>query len=291
MAADNNNRSEQYNVNVIALNTHGLKSNVPYVKSILMSNDIIFISEHWLSNAEKPVIKDLISKNHKLHFNPAEKKGTGRPFGGTCFVVNKEKVGNTTVVHEDQHILAIKSTINNRPHIYIGLYLTCFHGSASVNEYQEELDTLSSLIKLHSDECEIVMIGDLQTFPAELYDQSPRNNIKRNALSKPLQVFLRKHELDLYDVTDGVGPTITYQHKTLPHSSYIDHIIMSSNNPIPYETCQVFATDPLNMSDHQAVSITIQLKQSSMNQIIEEEASDPTVPSFVCFFFYYLIHG
>jgi hypothetical protein len=62
---------------------------------------------------------------------------------------------------------------------------------------------------------------------------------------------------------------------------HIDHIIMSSNNPIPYETCQVFTTDPLNMSDNQAVSITIQLKQPSMNQIIEEEASDPTVPSFV----------
>ena len=282
MAANTiNDKSEHYDVKITTLNTHGLKSNIPYISDMLMSNDIIFISEHWLSNAEKPVIKELISQNQKLHFNPAEKKGTGRPYGGTCFIVNKEKVGNTTVVHEDQHILAIKSTVNDTPQIYVGLYLTCFHGNSSINDYQDELDTLSSLIKLHQEDCEIIMMGDLQTFPAELYDNSPRNNSKRNSLSKPLQVFLREHALDLVDVTNGTGPIITYQHKTLPHSSYIDHIIMSKNNPLWYQDCCVHSTDPLNMSDHNAVSIIIQLQQPSMAQIMENESTnDPTIPSF-----------
>ena len=69
------------------------------------------------------------------------------------------------------------------------------------------LITKMNLMKLHQDECELVMMGDIQTFPAELYDSNPRNNIKRNPLSKLLQLFLREHELDLIDVVNGTGPT------------------------------------------------------------------------------------
>ena len=279
-AVNNNNNNACYEVDLIALNTHGLKSNIPFITEILTSNDITFISEHWLSNAEKPVIKDLLSKNHKLHFSPAEKKGTGRPFGGNCFIVNKEKVGNTSVVHEDSHILAIKSTVTDKPLIIIGLYLTCFHGNTTLVDYQDELDTLSSLIRLHQDECDIVMMGDLQTFPAEMYDSNPRNNIKRNPLSKPLQLFLREHELDLIDVVNGTGPTTSYQHKTLPHSSYIDHVIMSKNNPVPYHDCQIYEVDPLNMSDHQPISITIEIKEPTIAHVMSESSNDPTIPSF-----------
>ena len=267
-------------ISIAALNTHGLKSNVPFVNNLTSSKDIIFISEHWLSNAEKPILNDILSKDQKLHFHPAEKKATGRPYGGVCFIVNKEKVGRTTIIHEDQHIFAIKLTRGSSSYICIGLYLTCFHGNASLKDYQDELDTLSSLVKTYSNECDIIMLGDLQTFPAEIYDLDVRNNSKRNPLSKPLQIFLQQHELNLFDVTDGTGPIQTYQHKTLPNSSYIDHIIMSSNNPIPFSNCIVHSTDPLNMSDHQPISITIQCKELSMKQIMEEDLIDSGVPSF-----------
>ena len=174
----------------------------------------------------------------------------------------------------------MKCLINGTPYIFIGLYLTCFHGISTINVYQNELDTLSSLLRLYRDDCEIIMMGDLQTFPTKMYDNLQRNNTKRNPLSKPLQIFLREHELDLVDVTDGRGPTVTYQHKTLPNSSYIDHIIISKNNPSPFHDCWVHFTDPLNMSDHQPVSISIQVKHPSISQIISDESADPTVPSF-----------
>ena len=165
----------------MAFNTHGLKSNLPYIDNLISNNDITFISEHWLSNAEKPIINDISAKKRKLHFNPAEKKATGRPYGGTCFIINTERVGETVVVHEDQHILAVRCSINSKSYIFIGLYLTCFHGNSTINDYQGELDTLSGLLKLYSDECEIVMLGDLQTFPEEMYDHLPRNNPKPTA--------------------------------------------------------------------------------------------------------------
>ena len=38
---------------VTSINTQGLKSNSEYLSSLLDTNDIIFVCEHWLSNAEK----------------------------------------------------------------------------------------------------------------------------------------------------------------------------------------------------------------------------------------------
>ena len=281
MANNNNNDGEKSDlIDIVGLNTHGLKSNVPFISELISHNDLIFISEHWLSNAEKPLIKDILSKNQKLHFTPAEKKATGRPHGGICFVVNKERLGVTTVVHEDEHILAIRCSINNKSYIFMGLYLTCYHGNSTINEYQQELDILTGLLQLYGDECQIVMIGDLQTFPTEIYDHLPRNNSKRNPLSPLLQGFLLQNELELCDVTNGIGPTISYQHKTLPQSSYIDHIVILQNRSISYTNCQVHDPVPLNMSDHQPISLSICCEHTSMSQIMEEEASNVSVPSF-----------
>ena len=97
------------NIKVIGLNTQGLKSNIPYVENLISDYDVIFISEHWLSNAEKSVIENtIIPPQWKLHFSPADKQPMGRPYGGNCFIVNTAKVGKTTVIHEGSNILAIK---------------------------------------------------------------------------------------------------------------------------------------------------------------------------------------
>ena len=74
MANDDFDERTYDKIDIVGLNTHGLKSNVPFISDLLLHNDIIFLSEHWLPNAEKPIIKDILSKNHKLHFTPAEKK-------------------------------------------------------------------------------------------------------------------------------------------------------------------------------------------------------------------------
>ena len=124
------------------------------------------------------------------------------------------------------------------------------------------------------------MIGEVQTFPAEMYNHLPRNNAKRNPLSPLLQAFLQENKLELCDVTNGVGPNISYQHKTLPHSSYIDHIAILQNHAIFYTDCQVHEPVPLNMSDHQPISMSICCEHTSWSQIMEEEAPDMSVPSY-----------
>ena len=51
-------------VKITSINTQGLKSNSEYISSLLDTNDIIFVCEHWLSNAEKVLLKNL-SLDHR----------------------------------------------------------------------------------------------------------------------------------------------------------------------------------------------------------------------------------
>ena len=112
-------------IRITSINTQGLKNNTEYITSLLNKDDIIFICEHWLSNAEKTIVNNLTFR-HALYFTPAEKGPTGRPFGGNCFLVSKEFT-NVKILHEDSNILTIQLTANNINMIIIGVYLTCYN--------------------------------------------------------------------------------------------------------------------------------------------------------------------
>ena len=90
-------------IKITSLNTQGLKSNTEYISSLLETNDIVFLCEHWLSNAEKVII-DNLSVRHEAHFTPAEKGPNGRPYGGNCFLILQR---NTRTVRSYMRILIL----------------------------------------------------------------------------------------------------------------------------------------------------------------------------------------
>ena len=264
-------------IKTIGLNTHGYKSNALYVSHLIQEYDIIFLSEHWLLKAEISLITDTSKPYHKSYFTPAEKKLSGRPYGGNCFIVRNTIAEVIEVVYQDSSIMAIKFTKLNSTYLCIGIYLTSYHDNSSIESYNTELNILTSLIKTHSDECEILLIGDFQTFPSVIYDDAIRNNCKRNPLSKPLCLFLEGNCLELIDVTNGNGPTQTYQHKTLPNSSYIDHIATFRDHSLSYKSCEVHLPNEFNMGDHQPVSITI-LWTPKIDDIIRKDVEKFLLP-------------
>ena len=264
MAAINNKL-----INITSLNTQGLKSNIDYVSSMLKTNDILFICEHWLSNAEKIILKNISEKTHRLYFTPAEKAPAGRPFGGNCFLIRNQFADDIKIMHEDSNILAIQISSNDLNLIIIGLYLTCYHDNKSVEKYSDQLNTVSALIEMYMDESEVIIIGDYQTFPSVIYDTMERNSPKRNPLSPLLRSFLEENNLELFDVTYGRGPTFTYQHKTLKNQSYLDHVALFKDTNTKIKTCTVYQLDANNMSDHQPVTTTIEIDKT------------PTLPSII----------
>ena len=110
------NMAEKWNpidIKVIGLNTQGLKSNGPYVTNLISGYDIIFLSEHWLSNAEKLIIEKMMKPHNSLHFTSAKKQIMGRPYGWNCFIVITWFVITCVAV---QHSILLKTT---NPHCFM----------------------------------------------------------------------------------------------------------------------------------------------------------------------------
>jgi hypothetical protein len=76
---------------IIKLNTHGLKTNISYVKYLLEIYDIIFLTELWLIDEDEFVIEELF-KDRNLVFFPAQQSANkkGRPAGGLARVIKSE---------------------------------------------------------------------------------------------------------------------------------------------------------------------------------------------------------
>ena len=268
-------------INMLSLNTQGFKSNYAYISSLLKTNDIIFLSEHWLSNAEKYLVSNVAKPTHNVYFNSAEKQMKGRPYGGNCFIINKDLSENISIIHEDTNILAVKIMPNQRNILIMGIYMSCFRDNNSIEKYQEQLNTLTNIIDMYIDESEIIIMGDFQTFPETLYDGDNRNNPKRNPLSPRLKNFLTNNQLELVDITSGFGPTYTYQHKTLPNSSYIDHIAILRNTNLNLSSCQIHELHPHNMSDHQPISLSIKNERIPvLKDIIDKDLPKNLIPAY-----------
>lgn len=263
-------------IRIVGFNTQGFKSNVPYVESLAKEFDIVFLCEHWLSNAEKHIAENT-STSHKLFFSSAEKGINGRPFRGNCFLVNQALASQTEVIHEDSHIFAIKISATKTPRLVIGVYLTSFHDKQSVDDYTEQLNILSSILRMNDHESDPIIIGDFQSFPARLYDDIGRVNSKRNPLSKVLSNFIKENHLELVDVTKGSGPITTYHHPTLLNSSYIDHIALPTDSDLSI-SCKVHEKQEMNTSDHCPVSIKIAPSTITLQDIIQEELPKSFTP-------------
>nr|XP_047129620.1 uncharacterized protein LOC124809536 [Hydra vulgaris] len=267
------------NITLCAYNCQSFKSNSYYISKLLKSFDIIFISEHWLLNIESFLLNNIALLTHKVFFHAAEKNTHGRPYGGNAFMVRK-KLSSFYIIHEDENILAIKGTLNNRNLIFIGVYLSsCRNNNESYAKYSSQLQTITSIMNNYEDEGECIISGDFQSFPYKIYDSELRKNKTRNNFSKHLTNFIESNQLAFVDIINGAGPTYTYQHKTLSNSSYIDHIASYKQTELCFTNCQVMQSSPLNLSDHLPVSTNINFEGTGLsheiNNIMQKYNSIP----------------
>nr|XP_047137582.1 uncharacterized protein LOC124814074 [Hydra vulgaris] len=192
----------------------------------------------------------------------------------------RKKLSSFYIIHEDENILAIKGTLNNRNLIFIGVYLSsCRNNNESYAKYSSQLQTITSIMNNYEDEGECIISGDFQSFPYKIYDSELRKNKTRNNFSKHLTNFIESNQLAFVDIINGAGPTYTYQHKTLSNSSYIDHIASYKQTELCFTNCQVMQSSPLNLSDHLPVSTNINFEGTGLsheiNNIMQKYNSIP----------------
>ena len=262
-------------------NCQSFKSNATFVSSLVESYDIIFLCEHWLSKLEYFLINDQAKTTHSLLFHDANKREQGRPFGGNAFLIRKNSFQNINTIYKDDHIFAIKLEQNRTNIFIIGIYLSSSRNDqTSLEEYSNQLDIIKGIINNFEDEGEIIIVGDFQSFPYKIYDSFDRSSPKRNNFSMHLTDFVESNELELVDITNGSGPTYTYQHHTLPNSSYIDHIALSKNTSLSYSNCTIHSFSSLNMSDHLPISISVSYNSTSLTNDINRITNDSSIPNY-----------
>ena len=268
---------------ILSFNCQGFKSNSAFTLSLALKNDVVFLCEHWLSTAEKSLITDQMNKSHSLYFHEAQKHERGRPYRGNAFLIRKNIFGNVNTIYKDDHIFVIKLNQHYTNIFIIGIYLiSSQNNQTSVEEYQQQLNILTSLIESFSDEGEIIIVGDFQSFPQFIYDSHERNNPKRNNFSSLLTNFIQSNNLILHDVINGFGPTITYQHLNLPNSSYIDHIAIFEHSNLELTNCTVHSMSPLNFSDHVPLTTTVTYDTTiSFTDEVECLTKENTIPNHI----------
>ncbi|XP_065650767.1 uncharacterized protein LOC136078878 [Hydra vulgaris] len=281
MASDSVLKKNKFLIKLCTFNCHGLKSNIEYTESLITSHDITFICEHWISKLEHSIIKNICKNTHSSYFHQANKREQGRPFGGNAFLVRKHMFQNVIILYEDDHILAINLVKNNTSIVIIGIYLTSSRNNrTSLDEYTNQLDIIKGLVNNYEGIGEVIVFGDFQSFPLEIYDLLERSSLTKNNYSAALSEFIKSSEFELVDVIKGSGPKITYQHNTLPNASYIDHIAISKNTSLRYYNCFVAPFSPKNMSDHLPVSIVIELIGRSLKENIYKMTDKISIPNY-----------
>ncbi|XP_066935615.1 uncharacterized protein [Clytia hemisphaerica] len=87
--------------------------------------------------------------------------------------------------------------------------------------------------------------------------------------------FLEQNELVPIDITQGTGPTYTYQHLSLPNQSYIDHICVPRTLVTSTSNTSVISPNHLNTGDHLPVSteVTFEYHEQELDQQNTQQAN------------------
>src|SRR6267154_5886360 len=126
--------SHSYNLKICSYNMFGFNNGLPMLNSLCINFDVIFLQEHWLSS------NDLCKLNYvDINFtsfgvsamNSKMENGifSGRPFGGTAFLVKSNLLKFFTLIEVDAEsgrFLALRYCRNPVDLILINVYYPYF---------------------------------------------------------------------------------------------------------------------------------------------------------------------
>ena len=231
-------------ISISCLNCHGAKTSIVYINELIASNQVLFLSEHWLLELEKSAIDD--SSTHTLVFSPGSKKERGRPFGGNAFFVSNEL--KFELVQDFGFGILISIETSGVKIFLCGVYLK-FCSYKNKSEYADQLNLLSGFMETYSTGDNFLFMGDWNSSPLT----EPSRGANPNLFSPMLSEFTTSFYLKSFDLSQGSGSEYTY-HNSIS-KSYIDHFIGHSNFCMEIVSCEVNPPNMDNFSDHLSLSM------------------------------------
>ena len=268
-------------VQFVTLNCAGFKQNSTYIDHLCRKYDCLFFNETWLTKAEEHLL-DYYKRDFHVLFQQAAKNSAGRPFGGTALFMRKCYFKKFILIIQEDFITSIKTYLNDQEFIISGVYLQSLSASSDcIDTYNAQLATVSGIIEQFIDSCEIVILGDFQSYPSNF--ASSTRSAQENRLSKHLAEFISSNNLNPIDITHGSGPTYTYQHLSLSNHSYIDHIITSMDIVTSFSNTSVLAPASLNTGDHLPVTSSLMIPNTTdqSQETFQSDNQRTNVPNYI----------
>ena len=254
-------------------NSRGLRTAVPYLRSLLERNDIVGVCEHWLHENRLMVLDDM-ADTHCVHARAsnacvAAEYGRGRGQGGTAIFWKKD-IKSVSVVSNVLLDRACGIRVQNA----VGgiCYFWCVYMPAlgSVDDLGSALDELAEVVERRDPGSNLCIMGDFNGDVGTSYGvRGARPPTARGLL---VCDFIRRNGLTPMNMAGlALGPVDTFQGPF--SSSTLDYILVSASLEHLVTECHVAGWDALNLSDHTSVHAFLKFGDIPRHQRADVAAS------------------
>jgi len=225
-----------------------------YVASLMAKCNILFLQEHWLSDAQLSLlssISDGVSFHAISGFGNSEVLA-GRPYGGCAILYQSALLVNMCPISVDsRRICAVRVCSDSIKLLLVNVYMPYEDNDDNIDEFVSILTLVEDLIRGNSD-CHLVLGGDFNV------------DFRRERVHTALLTGFCE-DIGLMSITNHPSYKVDYTYNfNMSYFSIIDHFILSS---ALYNECMSDAVvfhDIDNLSDHEPIMLQINIDVASI---------------------------
>ena len=256
-------KSSKTGMKISCWNCRGLSSSLPYLDTLLNSEDgskIMVLSEHWLWPYDLHKLHDISEQYNavgKSDSRLTEARDGGRGCGGIGILWHKSISASPITDITSDRICGIRFSIDDGVSSVmsvVGVYLPCL--DQGVDCYRDHLVELERVISDAQQMGSVCVLGD---FNAHL--GGGRCDSEQNLQGVLLQELLGR--CDLSAVSMGAlasGPSYTYCSGVV--TTTVDYILMDVGSASMLDSCCTHPSEDLNTSDHLPLSVSLSYNAS-----------------------------
>jgi hypothetical protein len=219
---------------------------------------VIFLVEHWLHENERNIIESDFENYNIIFKSDMEYEDTqksGRPYGGKCWLIDKEIEILNFDFHND--ISMIEITTKGIKLKLIGVWLPYDNkGTINFANFENSLSLIEQLIcdyrisRTANEHLSIIGDFNADTKRGKRFDKLLNNLIINNKLIDGIMNFEQ---------------TTNFTYQKGDYKSIIDHILYCEELSMDVNSCFIYDNSTLNFSDHKPIVLEINVKEKESN--------------------------
>ena len=258
------NKEGRSKISIVCWNSRGLVTSLPYLHSLLESNDIIALSEHWLHSNKLNILTEMSSDFNVVarssKYSDASSFGYRRGQGGVALLWRKTIGGVspiTSLINDRICGIRVQGEFGRVVNIF-SVYLPA---PGSADDLSVVLDELSVALEQVDEGSISIVCGDYNGDVGHL--GGPKSTRRPTVQGRKIMNFF--NEFSLYPCNldaSAKGPLNTFRGGI--GSSTIDYLALPLCMRDNVVSCEVLTDPILNTSDHDAVQVSIGLDGLNM---------------------------